>query len=206
MGEGRIKNSMRQHKEQTTMKELAHYMEAFASLHTAQTKGRKAPHKAVLLLAVIDQIEQGRMPTPYIGLTEELIECFAEIWNRYVGASALWRLNICQPYYHMQHESFWRLVERDEVACGRKAEPEKLVGARKERKDLPRGGYTVKAMREAFVYAEMDGALFGLLQDGKARAMLRAVLINTYLTDQPTKTKPRLDALMAALPLVTLVA
>ena len=38
--------------------ELRHYIDAFSSLHTAKVKGRKAPHKAVLLLAIIDLIEE----------------------------------------------------------------------------------------------------------------------------------------------------
>ena len=38
--------------------ELRHYIDAFSSLYTAKVKGRKAPHKAVLLLAIIDLIEE----------------------------------------------------------------------------------------------------------------------------------------------------
>ena len=40
------------------MMELRHYIVAFSSLHTAKVKGHKAPHKAVLLLAIIDLIEE----------------------------------------------------------------------------------------------------------------------------------------------------
>ena len=40
------------------MIELTHYIDAFSSLHTAKLKGHKAPHKAVLLLAIIDFIEE----------------------------------------------------------------------------------------------------------------------------------------------------
>lgn len=61
-------------------------------------------------------------------------------------------------------------------------------------------------MRDAFAYAEIDGALFRLLQNADARAMLRVILINTYLTNQPTKTMPNLNALLAALQLLALVA
>ena len=74
------------------------------------------------------------------------------------------------------------------------------------RKDLPQGSYSVKAMRNAFAYAEIDNMLFQLLQNTDARAMLRVILINEYLSNQPTKTMPNLTHLMMALPLIALVA
>lgn len=188
------------------MKELPHYVGAFSSLHTAKTKGRKAPHKAVLLLAIIDLIEEGLILTPRIGLTDELNNKFHAIWSRYVGTSTLWRPNIGQPYFHMQHESFWMLVESGEAVRGKAAGPMPYVEPSKWRKELPRGGYTVEAMRRDFAYAAVDGVLFELLQNTDARAMLRTVLISTYLTDQPTKAMPNLYSLIAALPLLALVA
>ena len=75
-----------------------------------------------------------------------------------------------------------------------------------EKKDLPKGSYSVAAMRAAFAYAEMDNGLFAVLQNEDARAMLRVVLINEYLTNQPTKMMPNLAQLMMALPMIALVA
>ncbi len=121
-------------------------------------------------------------------------------------ATAIFTADICKPYFHMQHESFWRLVEKDEAVIGMAAEPMSWMKPKKERKDLPRGSYSVDAMRRAFAYAEIDGMLFQLLQNADARAMLCVVLINTYLTDQPTKTIPNLNSLIVALPLLVLVA
>lgn len=106
----------------------------------------------------------------------------------------------------MQHESFWRLVENNEVVRGMTAEPNPWVQAKKEQKDLPKGSYSVQAMCHAFAYAEIDEMLFQLLQNADARAMLRVILINTYLVNQTTKTMPNLNSLIAALPLLALVA
>ena len=55
------------------MSDINHYIEAFSNLHTAKIKGHKAPHKAVLLLAIIDLIEEGVISDPCIKLSEELI-------------------------------------------------------------------------------------------------------------------------------------
>lgn len=188
------------------MHELKHYIEKFSSLNTAKVKGHRAPHKAVLLLAVIDLVEERKITSPCIDLSDELIERFNDIWHKYLGTSAIFTPDICKPYFHMQHESFWRLVENNEVVSGMAAEPNPWVQAKKEQKDLPKGCYSVHAMRRAFAYAEIDGMLFQLLRNADARAMLRVTLINTYLVNQPTKTIPNLNSLIAALPLLALVA
>ncbi len=188
------------------MKDLRHYIEAFSTLHTAKVKGYKAPHKAVLLLAIIDLIEEKRILSPHIILTDELNEKFNNLWQRYLGASAIFTPDISKPYFHLQHESFWRLEEKEKVVSGMAAEPAPWTESTKERKKLPQGSYSIPAMRRAFAYAEMDKDLFQYMQNADARAMLRVILINTYLADQPTKTMPNIHALIAALPLLALVA
>jgi len=188
------------------MMELRHYIDAFSSLHTAKVKGHKAPHKAVLLLAIIDLIEEEVILTPYIDLSDGLKEKFDALWRRYLGTSSIFTPDICKPYFHMQHEPFWRLVEVNEADYGMAAEPNLWVTSKKERKDLPKGSYSIEAMRRAFAYAEIDGMLFHLLQDSDARAMLRVILINTYLANQPTKTFSDIKALISVLPLLALVA
>lgn len=188
------------------MQELKHYIDAFSSLHTAKIKGYKAPHKAILLLSIIDLVEEGSIASPHIRLTDALEKKFHEVWHRYLGNSAVFTPDIAKPYFHMQHESFWWLVEHEETCSMLVAEESPFVESRKMTKDLPSGSYSVKAMRNAFAYAEIDGALFQLLQNADARAMLRVILINTYLTNQPTKSMPNLSALLVAFPFLALVA
>lgn len=188
------------------MLELRHYIDAFSSLHTAKVKGYKAPHKAVLLISIIDLIEEGQILGPQIKLTEELVNRFNEVWSRYLGTSVIFTPDITKPFFHLQHESFWRLVTKEEAALRMAAEDTLFVAERKRTADLPRGSYSVKAMRSAFAYAEIDTLLFHVLQNNDARAMLRVILINEYLTNHPTKTMPNLSAIIAALPLLALVA
>ena len=144
--------------------ELRHYIDAFSSLHTAKVKGHKAPHKAVLLLAIIDLIEEEVILTPYIDLSDGLTEKFEAVWRRYLGTSNIFTPDICKPYFHMQHEPFWRLVEINEADYGMAAEPNPWVQAKKKQKELPKGSYSIKAMRSAFEYAEIDEMLFQLLK------------------------------------------
>ena len=84
----------------------------------------------------------------------------------------------------------------------------KLCGIKeKEKKELPAGRYSVSALRSTFAYAQIDSALFHLLKNEDARAMLRVILINTYLTNQPMKSMPKLKTIVyTSLYLLTLVA
>lgn len=52
-------------------------------LSSAVIMGRKAPHKAVLLLAIMDLVESGEITSPEIVLTEKLEETFSVEWNKY---------------------------------------------------------------------------------------------------------------------------
>lgn len=188
------------------MDELRHYIEAFSHLHTATVKGYRAPHKAVLLLAIIDLVEEHEIACPAIELSDQLINRFNKVWARYLGRSAVFMPDITKPFFHMQYECFWRLVEHDEVAVSIVADRKRYVEGYKQIKSLPQGSYSVNAMRRAFAYAEIDNQLLLLLQDADARAMLRVILINNYLTNQPTKSMPNISRLMLTIPLLAFVA
>lgn len=188
------------------MTNLPYYIDAFTHLHTAKVKGYRAPHKAVLLLAVIDLVGEGGILCPHIELSDALVNRFNAIWHHYLGTSAIFSPDVTKPFFHMQHESFWCLVEHEEAGRRMVADGYPWIGIEKEVKDLPRGSYSVNAMREAFAYAEIDHNLFQLLRNADARAMLRVILINEYLTNQPTKSAPDLSSLLMALPLLALVA
>lgn len=188
------------------MQGIKYYVSIFSSLHTNKQKGIKAPHKAVLLMAVIDLVEDGGVCSPHIVLTKELEECFNATWRRYIGNSALFSPDIAKPFYHMQHEDFWMLVTREEANSSVAAEDDDTIINKKTLKDLPYGRYSVNAMRDAFAYAEMDRQLFDILQNNDARAVLRVTLINNYFTNHPTKSMPSLTSFILALPLMTLVA
>lgn len=195
------------------MSDLSHYIDAFAHLNTAKIKGHKAPHKAVLLLAVIDLVEEGLITSPHIVLSDPLVDAFNRVWRHYLGTSAIFNPDIAKPFFHMQHESFWRLVDHDESLSALAAEEgfwlsSKWVAATDTlvKKSLPQGGYSIAAMRSAFAYALIDQRLFALFQNADARAMLRVFLIDVYLTHQPTKSMPNLSHLLGVLPFISFVA
>ena len=189
------------------MNNLKDYIEAFSHLHTAKVKRRKAPHKAVLLLAIMDLVECNFIRNPRIELTDELVRKFNSVWKRYLGESSIFTPDITKPYFHMQYEPFWNLVEKHDLGALLVAEDKPWsTGELVTKKSLPPGGYSVKSMRNAFECAEIDKRLFEIMQNADARAMLRVILINEYLTNQPTRTMPDFNGWMMALPLIALVA
>ncbi len=148
-------------------KALDDWMEAFGKMNRAVIRGIKAPHKPLLLLAILHLVQRGIIVSNRITLSEELIREFKHLWTQYIGSAddresfqvseglmldlALrypFKCSIVNPFYHLQHEAFWRLV---------KGEGYKV-----------RKNYTsIKQLRACFAYAEMDEGLFRAMKDEK---------------------------------------
>lgn len=139
------------------------YSSQFTSLNTAKIAGRQAPHKAVLLLSIMDLIETGAITSPRIVLSKELEDTFGRVWKHYIGTSLIFTPKVATPFWHMQNEPFYRLyLNNGQDVSGLSAK------------------YSVKWLREN-TYATIDKELFVLMQDENSRAELRVSLISTYL-------------------------
>ena len=175
---------------------VKHYLYHFARLHTAKYKGKQAPHKAVLLLAVMSLIEQGEITSPDIELTDGLVECFKRIWNKKLPASCPFTCDIGKPFYHMQHEPFWRLVEHNEET---NMVAEALGLYNNDTKPLMPGRYGLNSLREQFRCARIDTNLYELMADAESRQEMRELLVSTYLNYDPPKTTKTITALSLSL-------
>ena len=67
------------------------------------------------------------------------------------------KCSIENPYYHLQHERFWRLVKNEKG---------------KERKSYS----SLKSLRDSFAYAEIDQDLFDLMVDRESAVILECKL------------------------------
>lgn len=154
------------------MQDLLHkYTTLFSSLHTNKQKGMPAPHKAVLLLSIIDMIEVGVIRNNEIELSERLEQCFKHNWDRYIGRSVIFAPKIGTPFFHLHSEPFWLLVP--------------FVGGEETIETLGKGNpYAIGTMRKHFRCAKIDRELFDLLKDDDVRAKLRTTLIVTYIQPQ----------------------
>ena len=153
------------------------YLELFKKMNRAQVRGYKAPHKPVLLLAIIKMVENGMITSPKIILSENLVKEFKNMWLRLVdneqGKGPIivtkgleltlsqkypFKCNICNPFFHMQHEPFWNLVQKDNW--------------------VRKSDYNQKELLEYYQYAEIDQELFMLMKVQVSRAQLINCLVD----------------------------
>ena len=142
-------------------KYLTYYTYLFEHLTVNKMRGQVAPHKPILLLAIMDLVECEMIMLPQIELREALIAAFKWNWVR-LAPKDHFKPVIGTPFYHMSGEPFWKLVPKDPSYAPNTT--------------------NITTLREHYEYAEIDSELFVLMLDVDARQRLRKVLIETYLT------------------------
>lgn len=123
-----------------------------------------APHKPILLLAVIELIGQGIIRKNKITFSLDLAETSKQFW----GMARDRTFNIAMPFFHLKSDRFWHLHSN----AGYES---KLCKARKLR--------AVSHIHEMISHATLDEELFVLLSDGSNREIIRQTLIRTYFSD-----------------------
>jgi putative restriction endonuclease len=153
---------------------LESYIKRFAELHTATSRAgwtastrHCAPHKPLLLLAVMDLFAEGSIGANLIEPTPELGELFTLYWARVAPFGQ--RGNLALPFFHLRSDGFWYLVPRP----GKEAI---LTAARQIR--------SINQLRETVLGARLDDELYHLLGVGDSRDLLRTVLIETYFAPE----------------------
>ncbi len=151
---------------------IEQYVRQFRGLRTAPQFGG-APHKPVLLLAVIKGIEAGEINTCRIFITPGLVIGFREIWDQMVTTPHKPKFSL--PFFHLRSEPFWRLVCKP--GC-----------------ELPRTSSnsinSFGALDASVEYAEIDERLFLLLSDPVSREVLRQELKSRYFPDTGKVAQP----------------
>ena len=144
------------------------YIDLLTNLHTNIQQGIRAPHKAIMLLSIIDLIEYEVVTSNKIEFSERLETQFQHNWSRYVGQSDVFQPRVGTPFWHLHYEPFWRLVPYE---GGDEAIAMWLQG----------NPYASGTTRKHIRYAEIDQELFDLLQDKTNRAKLHTTLIKHNL-------------------------
>lgn len=145
-----------------TLKALSKYCNAFKKLRVDRSHGI-APHKAILLMSVIDLIDNDLTTINRVYLTPELVALFRRNWNRFVHTKHDCRISY--PFFYMKSEGFWTLKPK--------------AGFSK----LNTMGSLVKSfanLNAAVEYAEISNDLFELLMDNASRQILSNVLLSEY--------------------------
>ncbi len=154
---------------------LEHYISQFSSLKRAPGKvwtdatKKKAPHKPVLLLALLDLVHRGGVPSSFIDINSDLIELtelFNHYWRRIVplGQSS----SIAFPFSRLSREPFWALLS----TTGQEISPADINNTS-----------SVSYLRKYAIGAKIDDDLFLLLQGEDNRSVLREHLLQACFSE-----------------------
>lgn len=142
---------------------LQKYVQKMKRLRVDRAHG-VAPHKPLLLLAVIELIERGQIRDNKIYLSPDLAETFMKYWSKVTDR----RPNIALPFFHLKSDGFWHLHPN--------AEYEKAL----EIADRITG---ISRLREVVAYVSLDDDFFVLLTGTGNREIIRQTLICVYLLE-----------------------
>ena len=142
------------------------YAEMFRNLSTGILNGKKLPHKAVLLLSILELVGNGTINENKIDLSKTVASSFAATWDTFQLGSKI--PSVWIPFWYMKSEPFWHFKALTDESMLRNL--------------LSFAGHpTVGQMRNVIKYAFIDWQLFELMRDSNERSALANALIETYL-------------------------
>ena len=143
------------------------YIHKFSTLRVDRTKGAVAPHKPILLLAIISEIEKGNITGNKIYITPELVAQFKDYWSQLIHTFKF-TPNFSLPFYHLTSEGFWFL----HTFIGK----EIVLTSSRSIKSL---GH----LKDVVDFASFDEELYALLMSAASREILRNTLLHVYFND-----------------------
>ena len=146
--------------------QLGEYCERFQSLHTDKCQGRPRPHKAVMLLAVLSQADNGKLTENRILYGPDLLDLFKRFFAIVQGPTD--RCTPWNPFFYMRSEKFWHLHAQpgQETALAAMRNP---------------GG--VGMLMANVAHASLDDELFGFVTQPALREALRQAIIDRYFSE-----------------------
>lgn len=155
---------------------LEKYLRQFAKLRRApgqtwnEATWNRAPHKPLLLMAVMDLVARGVITSSFIDVSGDLVELnelFTGYWRRVVPITQ--KSSIAFPFSRLNTEPFWELVP---------------VSGREITREAINNITSVSQLRELAFGARMDDDLFLLLQSPENRMALRQVLAESCFSEE----------------------
>lgn len=86
-----------------------YFLEIASNLNRNKYKGCYAPHKAVMIMAIMELVESGHISSNIIHLDKELKDKFKEVWQMVVPEGSPFKCEYRNPFTYMDSEPFWDL-------------------------------------------------------------------------------------------------
>ncbi|MFN2430053.1 MAG: HNH endonuclease [Cryomorphaceae bacterium] len=128
----------------------------------------KAPHKPILLLAVLEAIETGLITDNKITITPELIAIFQNIWLKLVPHEG-WQPRFYLPFFHLTGDKFWNL----ETANGAKVALTSSYSPK-----------SVLALQKSVEYVYLNDYFWLAFDNPRERKKIHTFLIDHYFPGQ----------------------
>ena len=139
-----------------------YYIDLLSHMFVNKNKNRIAPHKAVLLLTIIDMVEAGEISSPFIQINDCLIENFKRVWKANVPSHLGYEPRLSYPFFHLSSSPFWQLIKTTSYQGQTEYS-------------------TIKALQRDYTGAIIDVGLFRMMKDSKSREELKLLLKSVYL-------------------------
>ena len=139
---------------------LEYYIAAFRSLNCARRGNTCAPHKPVLLIAVMLCVKEGFIQDRMIEPSYKLEEVFKTVWSKMVPMASPWKSSFNLPFFHMDYEPFWNLIPAEFF--------------------VKQAEYSTTQLRRNFRYALIHDDLFSYMKDAVSRTTLIQTLTDYY--------------------------
>ena len=93
-----------------------YFLEIAENLNRNKFKGCYAPHKAVMIMAIMELIESGHISSNVIYLDKDLKDKFKEVWQKTVPEGSPFKCEYWNPFTYMDSEPFWDLSNNKDKA------------------------------------------------------------------------------------------
>lgn len=143
------------------MNSLQYYISCFTSMNCNKYRGQVAPHKAMMLIAVMEEIANGHLTNGFVPHNDRMVKAFETAWKKYVGNSDFFNPIFATPFFHLSNESFWKLMKSDCYV---------------ERKE-----YSLGALRESFYGAKLPDDLCLYIEEPASRLRLKRALLDMFI-------------------------
>lgn len=155
------------------------YLDAFKHLRTNNKYGRKSPHKAVMMLTVIELYEQNVLSDNEIYFNDSLKKMFLRVWNKVLPDEMFFQSEAYLPFWYLQSDLFWHIVPN--------RGKEDVLSLMRDTHVKP----SEAIIQDSVKYAELDEDLYFLMTLPSGRSSLKRILLENYTT----LTKSQIDSL-----------
>ena len=144
-------------------------LKQITTLRRGNTVYGPAPHKPILLLAVMESFEFGEITDNWIEINAALLARFYDLWNLLVKTGNT--PNFSLPFYHLSHEKggFWQLI----VMPGMSIPTTKSNSIK-----------SFNSLKSTVLAAKLSAEFYYEITDTITRATLKQALLNTYFPNR----------------------